>query len=79
MLSDIKRELSTALGILDPSAGVSQRATFIVSPENVIRFAYVTDLSVARDPKEVLRVLDALQDGGLTPCGWQKGEATITV
>jgi peroxiredoxin (alkyl hydroperoxide reductase subunit C) len=79
MLSDIKRELSTALGILDPSAGVSQRATFIVSPENVIRFAYVTDLSVGRDPKEVLRVLDALQDGGLTPCGWQKGEATITV
>ena len=79
MLSDIKRELSSALGILDPKAGVSQRATFIVSPENVIRFVYVTDLSVGRDPKEVLRVLDALQNGGLTPCGWQKGDATITV
>ncbi len=46
---------------------VSQRATFIVDPENVIRFVYVTDLSVGRDPKEVLRVLDALQNGGLTP------------
>jgi peroxiredoxin (alkyl hydroperoxide reductase subunit C) len=79
MLSDIKRELSTALGILDPKAGVSQRATFIVDPENVIRFVYVTDLSVGRDPKEVLRVLDALQNGGLTPCGWHKGEATIKV
>lgn len=79
MLSDIKRELSTALGILDPAAGVSQRATFIVDPENKIRFVYVTDLSIGRDPKEVLRVLDALQNGGLTPCGWHKGEATIKV
>jgi peroxiredoxin (alkyl hydroperoxide reductase subunit C) len=79
MLSDIKRELSAALGILDPKAGVSQRATFIVDPENVIRFVYVTDLSVGRDPQEVLRVLDALQNGGLTPCGWHKGEATIKV
>jgi peroxiredoxin (alkyl hydroperoxide reductase subunit C) len=79
MLSDIKRELSSALGILDPKAGVSQRATFIVDTENVIRFVYVTDLSVGRDPQEVLRVLDALQDGGLTPCAWRKGDATIKV
>jgi peroxiredoxin (alkyl hydroperoxide reductase subunit C) len=79
MLSDIKRELTAALGILDPKAGVAQRATFIVDPENVIRFVYVTDLSVGRDPQEVLRVLDALQNGGLTPCGWHKGEATIKV
>jgi peroxiredoxin (alkyl hydroperoxide reductase subunit C) len=79
MLSDIKRELSSALGILDPVAGVSQRATFIVDPENKIRFVYVTDLSVGRDPKEVLRVLDGLQNGGLIPCGWQKGDPTIKV
>jgi peroxiredoxin (alkyl hydroperoxide reductase subunit C) len=79
MLSDIKRELVTALGILDPHAGVAQRAAFIVDPENVIRFVYVTDLSVGRDPKEVLRILDALQDGGMTPCGWHKGEPTIKV
>ncbi len=79
MLSDIKRDLSEQLGILDLKAGVSQRATFIVDPENVIRFVYVTDLSVGRDPKEVLRVLDALQNGGLTPCGWHKGDETITV
>src|ERR1700741_3804623 len=38
MLSDIKRELSGALGILDPEAGVAQRATYIVDPQGVIRF-----------------------------------------
>ena len=77
MLSDIKRELTTALGILDPEAGVAQRATFIVDPEGVIRFVYVTDLSVGRSPEEVLRVLDGLQTEGLCPCNWQKGEETL--
>jgi peroxiredoxin (alkyl hydroperoxide reductase subunit C) len=77
MLSDIKRELSGALGILDPAAGVAQRATYIVDPEGVIRFVYITDLSVGRSPEEVLRVLDALQTDELCPCNWQKGEQTL--
>ena len=77
MLSDIKRELSGALGILDAQAGVAQRATYIVDPEGVIRFVYVTDLSVGRNPQEVLRVLDALQTDELCPCNWQKGEDTL--
>ncbi len=77
MLSDIKRELSGALGILDADAGVAQRATFIVDPEGVIRFVYVTDLNVGRSPDEVLRVLDALQTDELCPCNWHKGEETL--
>jgi peroxiredoxin (alkyl hydroperoxide reductase subunit C) len=77
MLSDIKRELTGSLGILDPQAGVAQRATYIVDPEGVIRFVYVTDLSVGRSPEEVLRVLDALQTDELCPCNWQKGEETL--
>jgi lipoyl-dependent peroxiredoxin subunit C len=77
MLSDIKRELSTALGILDKEAGVAQRATYVVDPEGIIRFVYVTDLSVGRNPQEVLRVLDALQTDELCPCNWQKGQETL--
>ena len=77
MLADIKRELATSLGILDPEAGVAQRATFIVDPQGVIRFVYVTDLNVGRSPEEVLRVLDALQTDELCPCNWKKGEETL--
>jgi len=62
MLSDIKRDLCGQLGILDESEGVAQRATFIVDPGCVIRFVYVTDSNVSRDPGEVLRVLSDLQD-----------------
>ena len=76
-LADIKRELCSALGILDREAGVALRATFIVDPEGVIRFASVNDLSVGRNPQEVLRVLDALQTDELCPCNWQKGQPTL--
>jgi lipoyl-dependent peroxiredoxin subunit C len=77
MLSDIKRELTQALGVLDKKEGVALRATFVVDPEGVIRFASVNDLNVGRNPAEVLRVLDALQTDELCPCNWQKGEETL--
>ena len=79
MLSDLKRELSTALGILDQNEGVAKRAVFIVDPEGMIRFTMVTDLKVGRNPREVLRVLDALQTEELCPCNWQKGDETLVV
>jgi len=76
MLADTKRELSTALGILHKD-GIPLRATFIVDPEGVIRFASVNDLSVGRNVDEVVRVLDALQTDELCPCNWKKGDATL--
>jgi len=79
MLADVKRELCEKLGILDPEEGVAQRATFIVDPQGIIRFTMVTDLSVGRNVKEVLRVLDALQTDELCPCNWQKGQDTLKV
>ena len=79
MLADVKRELTSALGILDENEGVAQRATYIVDPDGIIRFVMVTDLNVGRNPKEVLRVLDALQTDELCPCNWTKGEDTINI
>ncbi len=74
MLADVKRELSTACGVLERNEGVALRATFLVDPEGIIRYAAVNDLSVGRNPAEVLRVLDALQSDELCPCNWNKGE-----
>ncbi|GAB3026382.1 MULTISPECIES: peroxiredoxin [Oleiagrimonas] len=76
MLADINKDLSRALGILDDE-GVARRAAFLVDPEGVIRFVYVTEGSVGRNPAEVLRVLDALQTDELCPCNWQSGEDTL--
>jgi alkyl hydroperoxide reductase subunit AhpC len=77
MIADLRRDLSQALGVLDKREGVALRATFIVDPEGTIRFVSVNDLSVGRNPGEVLRVLDALQTDELCPCNWHKGEDTL--
>jgi alkyl hydroperoxide reductase subunit AhpC len=76
MMSDLRKDLASALGILDEE-GVAKRATFLVDPQGVIRFVYVTDMNVGRNVNEVLRVLDALQTDELCPCNWTKGEETL--
>ena len=76
MLSDVKRELASELGVLGDD-GVAQRATFVIDPDGSIQFAMVTAGSVGRNPSEVLRVLDALQSEELCACNWQKGQPTI--
>jgi lipoyl-dependent peroxiredoxin subunit C len=78
MLSDIKRDLSLSLGILNDAAGVCNRATFIVDPNGIIRHASVNDLKVGRNVNEVLRILDALQTDELCQCNWTKGEDTLS-
>ncbi len=77
LLSDVKRELSLSLGILDQAHGVSQRATFIVDDKMVIRSIMVTDLSVGRNAKETLRIVRALQTGELCPANWENGDSFI--
>jgi peroxiredoxin (alkyl hydroperoxide reductase subunit C) len=77
MLADRKRELCSALGILHEQEGIPLRATFVVDPQGVIRFASAHDLDVGRSVDEVLRTLDALQTGEMCPCNWQKGDKTL--
>lgn len=77
LMSDIKRELSMALGILDHNTGVANRATFIVDPQGYIRYSEIVDMNVGRNPHETMRILDALQNGALCPCNWKKGEDTL--
>jgi peroxiredoxin (alkyl hydroperoxide reductase subunit C) len=79
MLADFTRSFSTALGIIHPIAGVPSRATFLIDPEGIIRFATVNDLNAGRSIPEVLRVLAALKTGELTPCNWHPGEKTLKV
>jgi alkyl hydroperoxide reductase subunit AhpC len=79
MLADNKKELSEALGILDPQEKVPLRATYIVDPDGVIRWVSVNDLKVGRNVHEVLRTLDALQTDELCPCNWERGQETIAV
>ena len=77
-LAHYNPSFSAAVGMLQPAAGVALRATFIVDPNGVVRYATANDLSVGRNVDEVLRVLDGLQTDELCPCNWHKGEETLT-
>jgi peroxiredoxin (alkyl hydroperoxide reductase subunit C) len=70
--------LAQTLGILHPTAGVALRATLIVDPDGIVRYATANDLNVGRSVDEVLRVLDGLQTDELCACNWKQGDATLT-
>jgi peroxiredoxin (alkyl hydroperoxide reductase subunit C) len=78
MVADYKKDLSETLGILHSATKAPLRATFIVDPDGLIRWVSVNDLSVGRNVKEVVRVLDALQTDELCPCNWEKGQKTLS-
>lgn len=75
--ADTNGSLIDGFGIRDLEAGVPLRATYIVDPQGVIRHVSVNALNVGRNPKEVLRILDALQTDALCPCNRPVGGDTI--
>ncbi len=77
MLADTSKSLSEELGILEPENKIAYRATFIIDPEGVIQHVSVNGLNVGRNLTEIIRILDALQTGELTPCDWVPGQATL--
>jgi len=78
MIADTSKSLAETLGILSEEEKVAYRATFIIDPQNVIRWVSIYDLNVGRNVQEVLRVLDALQTDELCPCNWQNGQETLS-
>ena len=79
VLGDTAHAVARAYGVLIEDKGIALRGTFVIDPEGTLQWVNVNALNVGRSVDEVLRVLEALHTGGLTPCGWQPGEATLNV
>lgn len=77
LAGDVTRETAAAYGVLDAKEGVAHRGLFIIDPEGVLRYQVVTDMNVGRSVDETLRVLQALQAGGLCPANWKPGQKTL--
>ena len=83
LVSDIKKEISSAYNVLDPEAGVALRGLFIIDKEGVIQHATINNLSFGRNVDETLRTLKAIQHvqanpDEVCPAGWQPGDQTMT-
>ncbi|TWT51668.1 protein kinase domain-containing protein [Allorhodopirellula solitaria] len=77
--ADERGSVAQAYGTWQREKGLSARGLFIVSPNGVVEYGVVHNLSVGRSVDEVLRVLDALRSGGLCPVSWTKADGTIDV
>jgi len=77
IISDLSKEISRRYGVLDEEQGVALRGTFIIDPEGVLQQMVVNNLDVGRSTEETLRVLRALQTGGLCPADWHPGEPLL--
>ena len=77
LVSDFNKETARAYGVLNEESGAAQRGLFIIDPEGVLRYAVVTADNVGRSVEETLRVLQALQTGGLCPAEWKPGKALL--
>jgi serine/threonine protein kinase len=77
LASDSDGATARAYGVWVDEKEVSTRGLFIIDPDGVLQYAVVHNLNVGRNPDEVLRVLDALQTGGLCPASWTSAAGTI--
>jgi len=77
LAADTNHVISRDYGVLVEDEGVALRGLFIISPEGELMYSVVNHNNIGRDVDETLRVLQALQTGGLCPANWKPGQATL--
>ncbi|HEV3004616.1 MAG TPA: redoxin domain-containing protein, partial [Pirellulales bacterium] len=77
LASDVDGQVSRAYGVFLEQQRMALRGLFMIDPNGVLQYQLVHNLSVGRRTDEILRVLEALQTGGLCAEGWQPGQPTL--
>ncbi|AQS55845.1 peroxiredoxin [Novibacillus thermophilus] len=77
LAADTTHKVSRDYGVLEEETGTALRGLFIIDPEGIVRYQVVTDENIGRSVDETLRVLNALQTGGLCPSDWKPGQKTL--
>jgi alkyl hydroperoxide reductase subunit AhpC/predicted Ser/Thr protein kinase len=75
--SDLDGLAARAYGVFQEKDHLAVRGLFIIDPEGLVQYQVVHSLSVGRRSQEVLRVLAALQTGGLCREDWMADGQTI--
>jgi alkyl hydroperoxide reductase subunit AhpC len=74
LASDITHQVSKDYGVFIEEEGIALRGLFIIDPDGMLKYSVIHDLNVGRSVDETLRVLQALQSGGLCPIDWHPGD-----
>lgn len=74
LASDNTHQVSEAYGVLVEEEGIALRGLFIIDPDGVLQYSVIHNLNIGRSVDETLRVLEALQAGGLCGANWSPGD-----
>jgi len=82
LVSDIKKEISAAYNVLDPSSGIALRGLFIIDKDGILQYATINNMAFGRSIDETLRILQAIQHvqshpDEVCPIDWQPGDKTM--
>ena len=82
LVSDIKKEISAAYNVLDPSSGVALRGLFIIDKDGILQYATINNMAFGRSIDETMRILQAIQHvqshpDEVCPIDWQPGDKTM--
>lgn len=77
LASDITKKVASDYGVLIEEEGVALRGLFIIDPEGELKYQVVNHNDVGRSVEETLRVLQALQSGGLCAMNWKPGDKNL--
>lgn len=77
LAADTNHVVSREYGVLIEDQGIALRGLFVISPEGELMYSVVNHNNIGRDVDETLRVLQALQTGGLCPANWKPGQETL--
>lgn len=77
LASDATQQAARDYGVLIEEEGLAMRGLFIIDPKGVLQYEVVHNLNIGRSVDEVLRVLEALQAGGLCPADWRPGQKLL--
>jgi alkyl hydroperoxide reductase subunit AhpC len=78
LLADRTQTIARAYGVLVEDEGIALRGLFLIDSEGVLQYTAIHNMNIGRNVTETLRVLEALQTGGLCPSDWKPGQKTLT-
>lgn len=81
LVSDIKKDISNYLNIIDENSGVSYRASFVLDSDKIVRVQHINDFPIGRNIDEYIRLFDAIsfydEYGNVCQAGWVSGSSGI--
>lgn len=76
IISDMTKSVGYDYGCLHDD-GMHYRGAFLIDPEGNLQSMTINNLSVGRNPEELLRLVKAFKTGDLCPVNWEEGADTL--